>query len=146
MNALTYLIYVAVLVAVVREVARPEPIVGGYRHVLRDRAFIHLAATNVALIAVGWGVFTWLVPPFAKNQLGLVAGLIGLLLLANAATVVVAQVPIARFAEGRRRVVMIAMAGAIFAGACLLVVAADFSAETSYARHMGLYPCPSPGH
>lgn len=132
-NAVTYLIYVVVLIAVVREAARSKPIMGGYRVVLRDRAFIQLAVTNVALIAVGWGVFTWLVPPYTANQLGLGTRLIGLLLLANAATVVVAQVPIARFAEGRRRVVMMALAGAIFASACLLVAAAGFNANTAYA-------------
>ena len=76
------------------------------------------------MIAVGWGVFTWLLPPYARNELGISTPLIGLLLLANAATVVVAQVPIARLAEGRRRVVMMALAAAIFTGACLLVIAA----------------------
>jgi MFS family permease len=133
LNALTYLVYVCVLIAVVRDCARPEPATGGYRHVLRDRAFIHLALTNVAMIAVGWGVFTWLVPPYARNEIGISAPLIGLLLLANAATVVVAQVPIARLAEGRRRVVTIALAGSVFTGACLLVVAAGAGARTAYA-------------
>lgn len=123
-NGASYLVYVAVLVAVVRDAARPEPITGGYRHVLRDRAFVHLAVTNVAMIAVGWGVFTWLVPPFAGTALGISPQLIGLLLLANAATVAVAQVPIARLAEGRRRAVMMALAGWMFVGACLLVLAA----------------------
>jgi MFS family permease len=132
-NALTYVVYVAVLLAVVRDGARPEPITGGYRIVVRDRAFIHLALTNVAMIAVGWGVFTWLVPPFAKNEIGVGARLIGLLLLANAATVVVAQVPIAKLAEGRRRAVMMALAAAIFVGACLLVVVANLNASTAYA-------------
>jgi len=132
-NALTYLVYVSVLVAVVRDNVRPEPIAGGYRLVVRDRAFMHLAFTNVAMIAVGWGVFSFLVPPYAKNEIGISARLIGLLLLANAATVVVAQVPIARLAEGRRRVVMMALAASIFAGACLLVVAAGVSAEGAYA-------------
>ena len=132
-NALTYLVYVSVLVAVVRDGARPEPIIGGYRLVFRDRAFIHLALTNVAIIAVGWGVFTWLVPPYAEHEIGISARLIGLLLLANAATVVGAQVPIARLAEGRRRVVMMAGASAIFAGACLLVIVAGISTDTAYA-------------
>lgn len=133
LNALTYLVYVCVLIAVVRDGARPEPVTGGYRHVLRDRAFIHLALTNVAMIAVGWGVFTWLVPPYARNEIGISTPLIGLLLLANAATVVVAQVPIAKLAEGRRRVVMIALAASTFAGACLLVAAAGASTRTAYA-------------
>ncbi len=131
-NALTYLAYVAVLVAVVRDDVRPEPIAGGYRLVVRDRAFMHLVFTNVAMIAVGWGVFSFLVPPYAKGEIGISARLIGLLLLANAATVVVAQVPIARLAEGRRRVVMMALAASIFAGACLLVVAAGRT-DTAYA-------------
>ena len=132
-NAFTYLVYVAVLVALVHEDARPEPIAGGYRIVLRDRAFMQLALTNVAIIAVGWGVFTWLLPPYARNQLGISARLIGLLLLANAAAVVVAQVPIARLAEGRRRVVMMAIAATIFVGACLLAVSADLARSTAYA-------------
>ena len=109
-NAFTYLVYVGVLVAVVRDAAGPEPIKGGYRVVARDRLFIRLLAINVAMIAVGWGVFTWLLPPYAKNDIGISAPLIGLLLLANAATVVVAQMPVARLAEGRRRMVMTALA------------------------------------
>jgi MFS family permease len=131
-NALTYLVYVLVLVAVVRDEIRPEKIVGGYRLVLRDQAFMHLALTNVAIIGVGWGVFTWLMPPYA-DQIGLSAQLIGTLLLANAVTVVVAQVPIARLAEGRRRVVMMAMAAAIFVLACLLVIAAGIFPAMAYA-------------
>jgi MFS family permease len=132
LNALTYLAYVCVLIAVVRDDARPEPIAGGYRLVVRDQAFVHLALTNVAVIAVGWGVLPWLVPPYAKSDLGISARLVGLLLLANAVTVVVAQVPIAKLGEGRRRVVMMATAAAIFAGSCLLVLAADVGAGIAY--------------
>jgi MFS family permease len=132
-NGVTYLVYVGVLVAVVRGGARPVPITGGYRAVVRDRAFVHLALTNVAIIAVGWGVFTWLVPPYAENDLGVSAQLIGLLLLANAATVAVAQLPIAKLAEGRRRVVMMALAAWMFVGACLLVVAAGAGTDLVYA-------------
>jgi MFS family permease len=132
-NALTYLAYVGVLVAVVRDATGPEPTRGGYRRVARDRLFIRLVVINVAVIAVGWGVFTWLVPPYAKNELGISAPLIGLLLLANAATVVVAQVPVARLAEGRRRMVTMALAALAFAAACLLVIAAGLWTSTAYA-------------
>jgi MFS family permease len=55
-----------------------------------------------------------------------------LLLLANALTVVIAQVPVARFAEGRRRVVMMALAALIFVFACLLVVAAGIRTDIAY--------------
>src|SRR5690349_19658220 len=131
-NAVTYLIYVFVLVAIVRKDVRPEPVAGGYRLVLRDRAFLHLAFTNVAIIAVGWGVFTWLLPPYAGDQIGLSTRLIGLLLLANAVTVVIAQVPVARFAEGRRRTLMMALGATLFVFACLLVVAAGIWRDISF--------------
>src|SRR5262249_34203950 len=72
LNAAGYVIYIGVLAVVVRgNDARPEPAAGGYRSVLRDRAFGRLAVINVAVIAVGWGAFTWLVPPYARNSLGI---------------------------------------------------------------------------
>ena len=132
-NAVTYLVYVAVLAVVVRENPRREPVRGGYRLVLRDRAFVHLAVTDVAMIAIGWGVFTWLLPPFAQNDLGLSTTRIGLLLTVNALAVVVAQVPVARLAEGRRRALLMALAGALFCGACLLVEGAEANRATAYA-------------
>jgi MFS family permease len=132
-NAITYLGYAGVLLVVVRERPRPELVSRGYRVVMGDRAFIHLAAICVAMIAVGWGVFTWLLPAYARDVLGIRAQLIGLLLLANAATVVLAQVPVARFAEGRRRVDLIAVAAVLFVVACLLAVAADDRRSVAYA-------------
>jgi MFS family permease len=134
LNGATYVLYVAVLVAVVGEPPRPEPLSGGYRRVLRDRAFRRLAVTNTVIIAVGWGVLPWVIPPYAKGDLGLGTQLIGLLLLANATTVVVAQVPVARFAEGRRRVAMMATGAVLIGGACLLALAArrlDGAASTA---------------
>jgi MFS family permease len=126
-NAVTYVGYVCVLAAVVKDPARPEPVNRGYRVVLGDRAFLRLAAIDITMTAVGWGVFTWLLPPYARDVIGTGTSAIGLLLLANAATVVVAQVPVATFAEGRRRVDMIAIAALLFVGACLLTAAAYHS-------------------
>ncbi len=133
-NAVTYVGYVCVLVVVVRDRARPEPVKRGYRVVLGDRAFLHLAAIALAMTAVGWGVFSWVLPPYARDVIGISAPLIGLLLLANAATVVIAQVPIARLAEGRRRVDMMAVAALLFIAACLLVVAAPRSTGAAIAE------------
>jgi len=98
-NAVTYLIYLAILVAAVRDEVRPEPVAGGYRQVLRDRALVRFALINVAMIAVGWGVLSWVVPPYAR-AIGIEVSLIGLLILANAATVVLLQIPIVKAAEG----------------------------------------------
>ena len=119
-NAVTYLVYVVILVLVVHEDARPAPVPGGYRVVIRDRPFVRLALINVAMIAVGWGVFTWIVPPFARSEIGVGPQLIGLLLFANALTVVLAQIPVAKLAEGRRRAHTIALAALTFVAACLL--------------------------
>jgi MFS family permease len=131
-NAATYVVYVAILVATVREDARPERTTGGYRRLLRDRAFVHFALTNIALIAVGWGVLAWIVPPYAE-ELGIAPGLIGVLLLANAATVVLAQVPIVKAAEGRSRVAALILGSVVWIFACLLAVAAqDASPAVAY--------------
>ena len=123
-NAVTYVLYVVILVAIVREDVRPEPLPGGYRAVLRDRPFVRLAITNVAMIAVGWGVFTWIVPAYARGEVGASTHLIGALIFINATTVVIAQLPVAKLAEGRRRAVTMASAGLAFVGASLLVAAA----------------------
>ena len=131
-NAATYLVYAVILVAAVHEDARPERIPGGYRTVLRDRPFVRLTLTNVAVIAVGWGVFTWIVPPYARDEIGASSGLIGLLLLANTFTVVLAQLPVAKLAEGRRRAVTMAIGSLTFVPACLLVIAADL-VDSRYA-------------
>jgi MFS family permease len=124
-NAATYLVYVGVLVGAVREGARPAPLAGGYRLVLRDRAFVHLALTNVAVIGVGWGFFTWVVPVYARDQLGVSTGLIGILGVANATAVTIGQIPVARLSEGRRRAVTMAIAAFAFVPACALVLGAN---------------------
>ena len=124
-NAATYVLYVGILVVAVGGETRPEPLAGGYRLLLRDRAFVRLALTNVAVIAVGWGFFTWVVPLYAREELGVGPRLIGLLLLANAFTVVLAQIPVARLAEGRRRAATMALASLTFVPACGLVLGAD---------------------
>jgi MFS family permease len=124
-NAVSYLLYTGVLVALVREAAVPQPVTGGYRTVLRDRAFVHLALINVAVIGVGWGVFTYVLPAFARREMDVSAQVIGLLLFANALTVVLAQIPVARLCEGRRRVTSIAIGALTFVAACLLTIAAD---------------------
>jgi MFS family permease len=128
-NAATYVLYAAILVATVREDAPAAPVGGGYRRLLRDRAFVHFAVTNIALIAVGWGVLAWIVPPYAE-ELGIAPGVIGLLFLANAATVVLAQVPIVRSAEGRSRIGALTLGACAWIAACVLAVGAQSTTPT----------------
>ena len=80
-NATTYVLYVVVLVVAVGKEARPDPLAGGYRLLLRDRVFMRLAVTNIAVIAIGWGFFTWIIPAYAHDDLGVRSELVGLLLV-----------------------------------------------------------------
>lgn len=84
-NGVTYMLYAALLVAAVRREPSVPPVERGYAVVVRDRAFLRLVGVNVAMIAVGWSVFTWLLPLHA-NALHVSAPQIGALLLANAVT------------------------------------------------------------
>ena len=133
-NAATYLLYVAVLAAAVAKEPPAEPMPGGYRRVLRDGRFLWLAGINVAVITVGWGYFSWVVPQYAHADLGVSPAPIGLLLLANAFAVAIAQIPVSRALEGRRRTTAIAVGGVIFAGSFLLIAAASLTrAGPAYA-------------
>jgi MFS family permease len=123
-NAVSYLVYLAILVAAVGNEVRPERVVGGYRVVLRDRALLRFALINVAMIAVGWGVLAWVVPPYAR-EIGIEPSLIGLVLLANAATVVFAQLPIVKAAEGRSRVGALSLGATTWVVACFLAFLAQ---------------------
>jgi MFS family permease len=123
-NATTYWLYALILWLGVRKDAPPEPLPGGYRIVLRDRPFVRLAAINVAIIAVGWGFFSWIVPVYARAEIGVSTRVVGAMVLANAVTVVVAQLPVARLAEGRRRAGTMCAGALAFVGAALLVLAA----------------------
>jgi MFS family permease len=132
-NAATYLVYLAILIAAIRAEVRPERVAGGYRQVLRDGALVRFALINVVMITVGWGVLAWIVPPYAR-AIGIGPSLIGLLVLANAATVVVAQVPIVKAAEGRSRVGALTLAAGTWVVACLLAVLAQAgSRELAFA-------------
>jgi MFS family permease len=133
-NAATYLAYVVVLAVAVAKEAPAEPMPGGYRRVLRDARFLWLAGINVAIITVGWGYFSWVVPQYAHASLGVSPTPIGLLLLANAFAVAIAQIPVSRALEGRRRTTAIAISGAIFTGSFLLIAAASLTlAGPAYA-------------
>src|SRR5919197_1346459 len=90
-NALTYVLYALILVVGVREDPRPEPIPGGYRVVFRDRPFVRLAMINVGVIAVGWGVFSWIVPAYARGEIGVSTRLIGFMVLASATVVALGE-------------------------------------------------------
>jgi MFS family permease len=98
--------------------ARPS----GYLDVLRDRVFVSLITLNVAYIAAGYAPLE-LLPVFAKNEAGVSERFIGLIFLVNTLALVVAQLPVAKRLEGRRRMPALAVMPALFAVAWLIVLA-----------------------
>ena len=133
-NAASYVAFAVVLIAVVSREPRVERLPGRYRHVLRDRTFLWLAATNIVVIGVGWGFFSWVVPPYARDSLNMTTTRIGLLLLANSFAVAVLQIPIARALEGHRRTTAITTGAGIFAVSFVVLTLADgVGADAAYA-------------
>ena len=130
LDAVTFLVYACVMLALVPEPALHEtghagrP--GSYAEVLRHRPFVAVIALNALFIFAGFSGFDVL-PVYAKNESGLTETQIGLLFLVNTLVIVFAQLPIARLARGRRRMPTLALFGILWAGAWLLVPIAGAS-------------------
>src|SRR5207253_3066119 len=94
----------------------------GYLHVLRDRAFVSLSSLNIVYIAAGYATFE-LLPVFAKNEAAVSERWIGVIFAVNTLALVVAQLPVAKLLEGRRRMPALALMPAFFGTAWLVVLA-----------------------
>jgi MFS family permease len=135
LDAATFLVYGVVMLVVV-----PSPALGGahasgaagsYRDILQHRAFVAVIGLNALFIFAGFSGFEVL-PVYAKNEAGLTETQIGLLFFVNTVVIVLAQLPIARFAQGRRRMPTLALLGLLWAGAWTIVpFAGSASAETA---------------
>ena len=96
----------------------------GFRAVARDRPFLVVIAANVVLVVVGHTFFSNILPPFAKAHTPIGPASIGIVILANTAVVVIAQIPAVRVIARVRRTHAFALAGALFAVAMLAVLPA----------------------
>src|SRR5919202_588567 len=88
---------------------------GTYLDVVRDRVFMAVVVLNAVFMASSMAVWVELLPPFAKNQAHVSERGVGALWLVESLAVVVAQLPVARLAEGRRRMRALALMGAVWA-------------------------------
>jgi MFS family permease len=144
-NAATFVVYLAVLRAFVREPSHArhshEQRPGRYGDLLRHRAFLGVLALNTLFIFAGISAFE-LLPVYAKNEAGVSEKAIGLVYLANTLVIVIAQLPIARLCEGRRRMSVLALMGAIWAAGWAVVPAAGlWLVGTSAALVLGVAVC-----
>src|SRR5881227_751413 len=96
----------------------------GFRAVARDRLFLIVIAANIVLVVVGHTFFSNILPPFAKAHTPVGPAAIGIIILANTAVVVIAQIPAVRVIARVRRTHAFALAGALFAVAMLAVLPA----------------------
>jgi len=136
LDALTFLAYVGVL-AFVHDPGVPEEEVGDapatYAAVLRHKTFLGLWTLNFMFVAAGYSLFT-LLPAFARDQADLSERQIGAIFFVNTLAIVLAQLPISRWIEGRRRMRALALMPALWAVAWMLVDAGGywFTAGTAF--------------
>jgi MFS family permease len=123
-DAATFLVFVAMLAFV------PEPELPAeegslararYADVLSDRVFLGIVALNILFVSAGYAQFE-LLPVFAKNEAGVTEAGIGLIFFVNTLVIVLAQFPVSKGLEGRRRMPALALMCALWAGAWILVL------------------------
>jgi MFS family permease len=97
---------------------------GSYREVARNRPFVSFLVLNMVFIAVGIVPFAEFMPVYAKNGAGVSESAIGLIFFVNTLFIVLAQLPIAKALEGRRRMPAFALMGLTWSATWIIVVVA----------------------
>jgi MFS family permease len=135
LDGLTFLAYVAVL-AFIRD-ARAAPLQAGespgsYVEVLRDRLFVGMWTLNFLFVAAGYSLLN-LLPPFVRDHGHISERQIGLVFFFNTLAIVLAQLPLSRWLEGRRRLRALALMPALWAVAWMGVDATGYWMEATAA-------------
>jgi MFS family permease len=122
LDALTFLGYVVVLFVIhdpgtsAGESAAPA----SYAAVLRHKTFLGLWTLNFLFVAAGYSLLS-LFPQFATDQSHITERQIGLVFAFNTGVIVLAQLPLSRFIEGRRRMRALALMPLLWAVSWLIV-------------------------
>ncbi|MGB2875794.1 MAG: MFS transporter [Gaiellaceae bacterium] len=126
LDAGTFLAFIALLFFVPgrHAVAAAARAAGRYSAVLRDRAFLWLLLVIAALVAAAYAQVSTVLPPFAKEHAAVSEAGIGAIFFVNTVIIVLAQLPLAKALEGRRRLRALALAATIFAATCGGILAA----------------------
>ncbi|HZC28932.1 MAG TPA: MFS transporter, partial [Gaiellaceae bacterium] len=136
LDALTFVAYVVVLSALrspeseAHEHAR-EP--GTYAGVVRDRVFMRVVLLNALFMAAAMSIMVELLPPFAKNHAHVTERGIGILWFIPSLVITLAQLPVTKLVEGRRRMRLLALMGLVWAAAELIVLVAGWRLEAAAA-------------
>lgn len=134
LDALTFVGFAAVLQLVPDpELPEHDGTPGSYRAVFRDRAFVGFVSLNVVFITAGVALLMQALPVFAKNVSGVTEMQIGVIFFANTVFIVLAQLPVARLLEGRRRMQALAAMGVLWAASWVAVGLIGWQLETAAA-------------
>jgi MFS family permease len=128
LDALTFLAYVGVLAFVHDPGVAPHEqgeAPASYGAVLRHKTFLGLWTLNFLFVAAGYSLFN-LLPAFARDHSHLSERQIGAIFFVNTALIVLAQLPLSRWIEGRRRMRALALMPLLWAGAWLIVDAGGY--------------------
>jgi MFS family permease len=107
--------------------AGTEPSRGGYAQVLRDRAFVHYIIFALTLTTVGYAQIEIGFTAFSTVVAKVPPGVIGWALAANTLVIVVAQLFVVRWLEGRSRTRALAVVGLIFATSWVVLAGAGIA-------------------
>jgi MFS family permease len=95
---------------------------GRYSEVARDRTFVWLLVVVAVLVAAAYAQVSTVLPPYAKEHASVSEAGIGVIFFVNTVVIVVAQLPLAKALEGRRRMRALGLAAALFALTCAAVL------------------------
>jgi predicted MFS family arabinose efflux permease len=125
LDVVTFLVFAAVLsqIPVIRRPAERRSSGGGYRTALRDPSLVRLCLVNLALVSAGIAPMLVLMPAYAKVHGEVGESVIGLIYAVNTLTVLVAQIPITRLAEGHRRMPLLALGSSLWIVAWAVMLA-----------------------
>ena len=124
-DAGTFLAFIAVLSFVPRGQNLPAAArtTGRYSAVLRDRAFVLLLLVIATLVTAAYAQISTVLPPYATEHARVSEAGIGIVFFVNTVLIVLAQLPLAKALEGRRRMRALALSAGIFAATSAAVLA-----------------------
>jgi MFS family permease len=126
LDAATFVAFIVLLAFVPGPKLLPEAARAGgrYAEVLRDRSFVWLLVVIAVLVTAAYAQVSTVLPPYVKEHASVSEAGIGVIFFVNTVVIVVAQLPVAKALEGRRRLRALALSGLLFVVASLTIVAA----------------------
>jgi len=135
LDAMTFIAFIALLMFVParRAVSGAAHAAGRYSAVLRDRVFLWLLLLIAVLVAAAYAQVATVLPPFAKQEASISEAGIGVIFFVNTVVIVIAQLPLAKAIEGRKRMRVLALSAGIFAATSVAILAAGYWLTSSAA-------------